>query len=287
LLQEPKSRVARFILRWPVLAGVLAGLVPNALTARFNLVYNRERLVPYGPKLQEQFEDTQIVVNIIAFTIGILGGAWITVRAVRFMKGDATKLQPEGAKELLSFSRWISCLVLTLWTTCGLVFPVAVAWNHDASVDVGVGFYVHFFMSLALCGFAATAYPYFLITAGVVRNFLPALIRSGAIAGPRRQDLESISRFNWLHLTMAGLVPLLGVGLIAFFSSPNPSQGNFALQVISSGGLAGLVAVALLHLRIERDAAALSHLAIDERRSVDRRASSRGSGSRTASSRRP
>jgi serine/threonine protein kinase len=331
LLQPPTDPIGKFIWKWPVLSGVLAGLVPNALTARFNLEYNRWRIADDWPQLSDKFEDTQIVINFIAFTIGIVGGAWMTLRAVQFVKAKVTEPRPYGSGNVLSFSLHISILVLTLWTVCGLVFPIAVPWKYHEQVNAG--FYVHFFLSLALCGFAATAYPYFLITAGIVRYFIPAMIRSGAIEGPRRRDLDRMKRLNRIHMFMVGFVPLFGILLIALAGMMKPSAvastdgdeaksisenkatptaeadqtkskedeseqvidddkatkaeaaatdsslANFALIAVSGGGLLGVAGAAWLWRRIEQDAAALAHLAIDERRirGVDRSSAGRTS----------
>ena len=171
---------------------------------------------------------------------------------------------------MLAFSRQISWLVLALWTCSGLVFPVAVAWNPQITED-GPGFYIHFFMSLALCGFAATAYPYFLITSGLVTYFLPAMIRNGTIAGPRRSDLERVKVINRIHMAMAACVPFLGILMMVIFQN----KDDYYLSVVCIGGLLGVVATAWLWRRIELDALALSHLAIDERRSPDRALQSR------------
>ncbi len=273
LLQEPKGRVGRFILKWPVLSGVIAGLLPNALTARFNLFYNRERISDQWPDLSMQFEDVQIWTNVVAFTIGIGGGAWLIVRAMRFVRGQMTPQEVDGGAPVLRFGRILSCLILTLWTTAGLVFPIAVAWRHPDSV--GVEFYLHFFMSLALCGFAATAYPYFLITAGLMHYFLPAMIRRGALPGPRRSELRRVTTFNWIHFAMAASVPLLGVLIMSAFNY----KKDFALRGASGGGLAGLALVGLLLWQIELDRAALEHLAVDEARG---NAASRTSNARSS-----
>jgi eukaryotic-like serine/threonine-protein kinase len=283
LLQPPTGRLGKFILKWPVLSGVISGLIPNALTARFNYLYNKSRMVE-GSALDKQFDDVQLWINIVAFTIGIVGGAWLSVRAVRFVKSKVAQPRPDGSGKVFAFSLHVSTLVLTLWTVSGLVFPIAVAWNHEIAEDAG--FYLHFFLSLALCGFAATAYPYFLITAGIVRYFLPAMIRSGAIAGPRRADLDRIKLFNRLHIILAGMVPLLGVLLIALsgvFS--DTSSDDVWMVVVSGGGLFGVIATSWLWRRIEVDAQALSHLAIDESRGSGAHRSSRGKSSRPRTSR--
>jgi hypothetical protein len=273
LLQKPTGPLGRTILRWPVTSGVIAGLAPNALTARFNLLYNRLRIGQKWPDLLKQFEDVQIWTNIVAFTIGIVGGAWLTMRAVQFVRGQMTPQEVDGGAPVLKFSRILSCLILTLWTTAGLVFPIAVAWKHPGAV--GVEFYLHFFMSLALCGFAATAYPYFLITAGLMHYFLPAMIRRGALSGPRRSELRRVTTYNWIHFAMAASVPLLGVLIMAIFNN----RDDFALKMVSGGGLAGLVLVGLLLWQIELDRAALEHLAVEEARG---NAASRTSNARSS-----
>jgi hypothetical protein len=278
LLQPPASRLGRFVLKVPVLSGVIAGLLPNALTARFNFVYNQTRIIKDWPVLEDQFDAVQIWINIIAFTIGIVGGAWLTVRAVRFVKSDLAQHRDDGSNQVLQFSRIVSCLVLTLWTAAGLVFPFAVAWNYQGAV--GISFYAHFFMSLALCGFAATAYPYFLITAGVLHYVLPAMIRGGAIAGPKRHELARVDDFNRLHFWMAAAVPLLGVLLMVFFGH----KDDYALGVISGGGLAALGLVGWLRREIDLDMAALDHIAIDQSRASAALRSSRGRSSRPRSS---
>ncbi len=280
LLEPPQGKFGQLVLRWPVLAGILAGLVPNLVTARFNFLYNRDRMAADpNPALLREFDDVQVWINIVAFAIGIFGGGYLTFRAVRFVRAEVGQRRTDGSARVFQFSRLISYLVLALWTVSGLVFPIAVAWNQD--IDVGVTFYVHFFLSLALCGFAATAYPYFLITAGIVRYFLPAMIRSGAISGPRKHDLQDVTVYNRLHLGMATLVPFIGILLLAVF---NPgAQSQSALIAVSAGGMFGVLAVRWLEKLIDADAAALSHLQIDEPRPGGDRRSSRGSGKGSSS----
>jgi hypothetical protein len=281
LLQPPRRKLGRFILKWPVIAGIIAGLVPNSLTALFNYTYNRDRMGEVGTPLRDKFDDVQVWINIVAFTVGIVGGAWLTVRAVRFVNSTSAEPSPDAAGKVLSFSRIVSCLVVALWTCSGLVFPIALVSSHTQTS--GVGFFLHFFASLALCGFAATAYPYFLITAGLVHYFLPQMIRSGTIPGPRRSDLAQLRKYNWIHFGMAMFVPLLGVLMMNVFG--NTSQ--FALAVVSGGGVAALALCGLLFWQIELDAGALAHMAVDERRSAGRSRSSRGSSAGSQSSRPP
>lgn len=266
LLQPPKSTFGRWVLRHPLLAGIICGLVPNLLTARLNYSYNLGRITdmarePHWKPLLEQFNAAQWWINAVAFGLGIGLGAWITLRAVRLMKGDPKRMGPNASGQILLFGQFVSLLIIALWTASGLIFPIAVAWGPSS--DVGVGFYIHFFLSLALCGCAATAYPYFLVTAASLHFFVPAMVRNGSIAGPRRRDLDKLPWLNAVHLVMAALVPMLGVLLMVQFGD---GSQDWALMAASGGGMVGLAAVLLLKRQIDLDAEALTHIAIDERR---------------------
>jgi serine/threonine protein kinase len=252
LLQPPASSWQRAALRWPAAAVVLAGLVPNALVAAFNFRYNRERLLRETPELMERFDDVQLVINVAAFATGIGLGAWLAADAWRKVRADDPARRRAGGRRVLMFGGIASLLLLAIWTVSGAAFPLAIDWGRPEQRDWG--FFVHFFLSLALCGFAATAYPYFLITWLAVRLFVPALVRSGALAGPEPGDVARVGRANRLHLALAALVPMLGVLLTVAFGV----QQERVLLVVSGAGLVGFGAVWLLERTIDADVAALA-----------------------------
>src|SRR4029079_17484185 len=109
--QPPTGVLGKFIWKWPVLSGVIAGLVPNAITARFNLLYNQARISESWPQLYDKFQKSQVVINTVAFTIGVVGGAWMTVRAVKFVKTKVEQPRHDGSGKVLAFSLQVSALV--------------------------------------------------------------------------------------------------------------------------------------------------------------------------------
>jgi hypothetical protein len=191
----------------------------------------------------------------------------------------------EGSTKVLLFGGFISLLLLALWIPSALAFPIAVGWIEIGNLPFT--FHVHFFLSLALCGCAATAYPYFLITFMASHYFVPALVRSNAIRGPRRYDLMRVALLNQVHLYAAAAVPLLGALLIAIVLAMHEETKPWPLIVVSGGGLAGLAAVAWLRRLIELDLAALDHIAFDESRASAAMRSSHGRSSHRPPSRRP
>jgi hypothetical protein len=260
---------------------VLAGLLPNVMTAAFNFVYNMQRIQEDDPELYQRFWDVQWWINGIAFPVGIAAGIWMAMRTQRLLRSTFSEEAQQGATKVLFFGRFISLLLLALWIPAGLAFPIAVGWGHISGHSVG--FYLHFFLSLALCGCGATAYPYFMITAMATHYFLPALVRRGVIRGPRRADFERVGWLNGVHYLAAAAVPMLGlllIGLVLVFAE---TTQKWPLIAVSAGGLAWLGIVAALRRTIELDVAALSQLAVEEPRAGGR-PSSRSSASHRRSS---
>jgi serine/threonine protein kinase len=276
LLEEPKSWLGRTILRRPVLALVAAGLLPNAATAAFNFQYNKYRIELYKDAvLMDRFNVVQAWVNTLAFSLGLGIGIWAAVRAFRLLRSKPGMQSASTSTDVLLFGRFITYLVVALWTVSGVVFPVAIGWGHP--IPEAAEFYAHFFLSLALCGFASTAYPYFLDTAMAARYFVPQLIRRGVVTGPKRRDLQQVLRLNRVYLALATAVPLLGMLLLVL--TDELEKLRWAIAIVSGGGLLAFGAMALLDRLIRLDVEALDHIAVDEPRSGGTRGSSRGSRS--------
>lgn len=307
LLQPPTGAWGRFVLKRPIVAVVLAGLIPNLLVATFNWNYNYKRLKEYAlyeanyaaatelglefsevkerwapgdadpdsndlvairikevfEQYHQQFLDTfdivQLWVNGTAFPIGMAIGAWFAWKTLRMLRPDAPRSASVGSTRLMLFGRFVSYLLLCLWTVSGVAFPIAMAWNNP--ILRTTEFQVHFFVSLALAGVAAIAYPYLLITALVVRYFVPDQMRRGVIAGPRERVIAQVGRLNRRHLVLAGLVPMLSLLLVVAFGSQQP----WLLMGVSGGGMVALAAMFVLEREIDLDLQALRTVAVDER----------------------
>ena len=122
--------------------------------------------------------------------------------------------------------------------------------------------YAHFFATLALCGFAAMAYPYFLLTTLAVRWFFPAMVRNNMVLGPCWKDLQRLRTCNRVHLALSALVPMLAVILVTT-SGSGSSEIYGPLLVVSGGGLIGFAALLALERLIDGDITALEQIAVD------------------------
>lgn len=280
LLQEPKGAFGRFVVKHPILAVVLAGLIPNIATALFNLSYNKLRFErdPELAGLYDQFMTIVNWVNPIAFSIGIAVGTWAALKTFRLLQSHKQAEALEGTSRVLRFGQFVAIMLLVIWSASGIAFPISIGEFGGHSFD----FYLHFFLSLALCGIVATTYPYMLITALAVRYFVPALVRNGVIPGPRRVDLLQTARRNKFFLMTSILVPMLGIWLVVAFVKSDGSddgmrtQKDWALLAVSGGGAAGFLIMIALERLIGLDLAALGHIAVDEPRGGGSTRSSQG-----------
>ena len=262
LLQEPRNPLAKLLVQHPVISVVLAGLIPNALAGWFNYEYNEVAIIHEIGKVSEGFVErfgiVQKVVNCIAFPLGIAIAIWAARKTLRSLTRESSKEDvAEGGRHVLLFGRFVSLFSLTIWTISGLVFPIAISWGH--SFEGVAAFYMHFFISLALCGFAAVAYPYFFLTTLATRFYVPALVRNKIIDGPSWRDLQTLRKLNKVQLALTVLVPILGVFLaVAVDSNEKWAQ----LLVIGVGG-GGFAAMFLLERYIDRTLDGLSSIAVD------------------------
>lgn len=261
LLQDPTNPLVRFLVNHPVLSVVVAGLVPNLLMGRYNYVYNNQAIIQPLTELSAAFADrfhtVQLVVNSLAFPLGAAIGIWAAYSTLRLLRADNKESNAEGGHRVLMFSRFVSIFSLIMWTISGLVFPIAINWGLDTPAPSSV--YLHFFTDLALCGFAAVAYPYFLLTTLATRLYVPALVRNKVFDGPRYRDLQTLRLLNKVHLVLTVLVPTLG----AFLAIMIDSQQKTSLLLAIGVGIVGFVSMFLLERYIDRTLDGLEQIAVD------------------------
>ena len=262
LLQEPRNPLAKLALNYPKITVILAGLIPNALAGRFNYLYNEAAIINPLAELSEgfiqRFGTVQLIVNCIAFPLGIIIGFWAAVRTLRSLQRESPKQDSEiGGRRVLMFGRFVSLFTLTMWTVSGLVFPIAISWGKTFPGVAAI--YVHFFFSLALCGFAAVAYPYFLLTTLATRLYLPALVRNEVIEGPRWRDIQTLRSLNKWHLGLTAVIPMLGLLLAIAVNS----QQKWALLLVCGVGIVGFAAMLALERYIDRTLDGLEKMAVD------------------------
>jgi hypothetical protein len=217
---------------------ILATIAPNAVGGCLNFAYNRSEIIARLPGAESVFLYVQTAINGVAFPLGvvilILLARPILV-AFRWMDAGL----PVAADVLTAAQR--RCLVLgdltaavgvAEWLLAGLAYPVslcaAIGWQPTA-------FFVHFFISLALCGLMAAIHPFFWVTFLTVRVLLPPLLKRQGVDAAACVGMERLKRRTGLYLLSSAAAPMLSVAAMAAMGSENRA----ALGILSVVGLAG------------------------------------------------
>ncbi|MCA9200911.1 MAG: serine/threonine protein kinase, partial [Planctomycetales bacterium] len=261
LLREPTSWFGRLPLRFPVFTVLMLTLIPSILAAVFNFFYNQHAIIEKLGNAKSLFMTIQAGINAVAFPVGMAIVVWCAMQTKRQMQSAP------GANHALwcalFLGQQMARIALALWVLSGFAYPIAIHWGLKNGV--GVGMYVHFALSLALCGMLAGTYPFFFVTAVGIRWFVPEMIRQENTPGPVGTQLEKLRRLNRLYLLLTASVPLFGILLMVMFGFRDGEQDlSIYLLIASVTGLFGFGAMFALHRMIEDDLTALDALAVDD-----------------------
>jgi hypothetical protein len=121
--------------------------------------------------------------------------------------------------------------------------------------------YLHFFVSLVLCGLAAAAYPFFLVTLVGVRKYYPLFVRLDSMTEADRTELDLLRRWAWFYLGLAALVPMAAVAILAIVGS----TARYALATSAVVGIVGFAASLTVLRLLLADIEALLPIVRDDR----------------------
>ncbi len=258
LLGSTVENWKRFIRSHSLLVLLLVTLLPNVVAGIFNYVYNYQIIVDQLQNSREVFWYTQLVINGIAFPLGLLLVGVLfwpvsaTVRQISLGRLPADTPSPEIRRRCLLLGQFAAIVGIVEWLIAGIGYPLAM---HAAGVAMSATEYLHFLSSMTVCGLIAAAYPFFGVTFLCVRALFPALTRLGSMRSEEAVWFDRLHRITWLHLASAALVPMLGVMLLVAVGG---DQNRFALGVLSGSGVLGFIVVVWLARAIQKDLATLS-----------------------------
>ncbi len=244
----------------PMLMLVALNLGPHAVAGLYNYKFNEATVIASAvPEVQTRFDLVAWIVNGIAFPLGVLAGLWFAwpvltgVMRARFGKRPPADDLAAARKRGLSLGAIIAAVGVSEWLIAGIIFPLllhaASGWNLSGH-DFG-----HFFLSLAVCGLIAAAFPYLGTTWLVTGVFYPLLLGGGAPDGSEPKQLAAIPAQAARYLFLAAIVPLLGVGLVLLTDVDDARRLWSGILIAAS--VAALVAAYFTYQRICRDVSAL------------------------------
>jgi serine/threonine protein kinase len=241
--------------RYPLLAIYPLAIAVNALASLFNISYNQAEIIDHWPAAEEVFGQIVPVVNGVMFPLAMLLFAvavWPVRRALRRLEegdrpaaDDLTGLR----RRALRLGTVTAGVCVGCWVVAGVIWPVVLRLAAGPP-PAGPAAYIHFLLSLTVCGLIAAAYPYFLVTFLAVRVLYPAL-------GPSPADVPSLRRVErelGRYRAAATAVPLVAVALLASRGASHP----FAVAALSVAGLVGVALAYVIETRTRADLAALT-----------------------------
>ena len=212
LLQPPQGFIANIPLRFPTITVLLATLLPSVFAAIFNITYNNERIITQLADARDVFPKVVAFINGVAFPVGIAITIYVAYRCARIIRGRAAEQPRPGGTEAMELGHFMARLALTLWLVSGLAYPISIHLGLGGGVSASV--YLHFALSLTLCGMLAGTYPFFLVSLISIRWFIPLMIRNEIIRSPKAKEVERLRRLNRFYLILTAFVPLLGILLM-------------------------------------------------------------------------
>ena len=236
------------VVRYPLPAVFLIALVPNILASLFNIEYNRAEIIAHWPDAEEPFRLLVMIVNGIFFPLGLFV-LWLWIRpAIRGLSRDRTDVHARYVSLRLGARAAIVCVAC--WAVAGVIWPVALRVAAGPPAEPWA--YVHFLLSLIVCGLIAAAYPYFFVTYLAIQAIYPAYLGPVGPVAEDRLVLGLVERELGRYRMVAAAVPLFAVALLASRGVAEP----YAVAALSVAGLVGTLLAFVLESRTRADLAA-------------------------------
>lgn len=249
-----------FVRRHPYWTLLIAGLIPNSFASLFNILYNGPEIIdPWGRSAKHVFESVIPPINAIFYVLAVIVATiafFPIAAALRRVRAGAAldaRTHERARRRALRFGQIGAMICTGTWAIAGLAWPIVLRIMAGPPQQ-GVEAYVHFLVSLVLCGLIAAAYPYFLITFVAIRVWYPSLLGSRGPVAADQLELDRVTRELSRYRAAATAVPLFAVALLASLRASEP----IPVALLSVIGLAGTALAFVLEGRTRSDLAALS-----------------------------
>ncbi len=245
LFHPEDNRWGRLACRLPIVVSAAAIILPNALAGAFNYHYNLAWLTARYPASHATFIDVSVLLNAVAFTLGsllfLLIVGPVAQNIARRKRNSVSPISDSAGS--LSLGDRAARISLCLWLVFGLIFPLLLWWRLPEFDRADA---VHFFLSLAICGAIAAAYPFLLMSLIELEYWF------GATSGKRlpaqlANQTDHLTAASGRYLLVAAGVPLLGISLLLTQSTPVRP----ALLALVAAGVMGLFFAYWVHARIQ------------------------------------
>ena len=244
--------------RYPLMLMVIVSLLPNALAAAFNYLFNLEVIVhPMARRGVEQAENYFQLWAVLVNSIGFLAGIALFIifaRPVSHGLADLVRgrVVPQESltflrKRCLLLGQYVALISACIWIVAGPIYPVMIGALEFRD-------YVYFITSLAMCGVFVATYPFLAVTWLCTHVFYPAFMTPGSVAADDVATLTRVDSWRWRYLAMAGAFPMIVLALgIILGPSVGSRWASILLGIFGFVGFSGFISALWLFQGIQSD----------------------------------
>jgi serine/threonine protein kinase len=248
LLRGPNTGWRRRASRIPIACLIAMVVLPNAVGAIGNLLYNQD-WINAKPGHARVFEWMVLLVNPLLFTVGIallFFLAWPIRTGLRARESLDPQRLAALRRSALRLGHYVAVLGILEWLIAGMAFPLGLSIFVE---PMTAREYAHFISSMTVCGLMSAAYPYFGVTFLATRVFVPALMRGDTVDKQDLSEFARASRVSYFYLLLA-IAPTAGVILLLVFGSTAEAM---PILILSAANIAVFAIIFWLYRMIQRD----------------------------------
>ena len=203
----------------PVAFFVAATVIPSSVATGLNILYNRASIIARQPESAERdFNRVTMIVNSIAFPVGvaIVGAFAAALRAALAGRSPAGVPDEEVPRRAGVLPDRAALVVAVLWAVSGIGFPIGM---DLAGSRLEWSDYLHFLVSLAICGLLAGCGTFFFSAFVLIRG------AAGRLWDGRRPSPAAVASLGALHrgigrqVWISAAVPMLAILALASFGT--------------------------------------------------------------------
>ncbi len=226
-------------LKFPLLSLIPINMPPLVVWGAMNFFYNQDELIHNFHKgqpdeaaaraaIQAVFEGTSLFLNSIFYPLGVIlvllymapvSGA---IRQYRQQRGAMDPAAVNSARRRVlwwgSCLSWVACIE---WIIAGISFPIFIRLFLPAEFGpVPATFFLHFVVSLTLCGFMSLSLPWLATTWITLRAHYPALLGAGTPDEWEQHQLGRLRRQSAGFLISTILTTLIALLILVVWYPP-------------------------------------------------------------------
>jgi serine/threonine protein kinase len=232
LLQPDARSWRRAAARWPVIALLLVGLLPNAVLSVLNIAYNLTAIVRRDldapPSVQaevaQHFEWVQIpILNLVLYG-GCIAACMLVAWRVRQCLRTTHCGTPASFEQwqragprCLALGDWFCWIGFAGWMLAGLLFPAWIDLRSGGALRAEG--YFHFLASQFFCGLIAGCLTFALGSYVATSALYPRLLPDELRASDAPQQVASLGRRLWLYLGILVVICFVAVPALVLIDS--------------------------------------------------------------------